>query len=62
MSTGKMVAPKTTRRDSGGQEGRMGRIVVRKVGRMDSFYCLVRKIRKFDFGKEDNFGNMISYF
>ncbi len=56
------MAPKTTRRDSGGQEGRMGRIVVRKVGRMDSFYCLVRKIRKFDFGKEDNFGNMISYF
>jgi hypothetical protein len=60
MSTGKMVAPKMMRRDSGGQEGRMGGIVVRKVGGMDSFCCSVRKIKKSDFGKEDNFGNMMS--
>jgi hypothetical protein len=62
MSTRKIVAPKTTRRDSGGQEGRMGGIVVRKVGGMDSFCCSVKKIKKFDFGKEDNFGSMISCF
>ncbi len=57
---GKMVAPKTTKRDSGRQEGRMGKIVVRRVGGMDSFCCSVRRIRKLDFGKEDDFGNMIS--
>jgi hypothetical protein len=51
---------KTRRRDSGGQEGRMGGIVVRKVGGMDSFCCSVRKIRKSDFGREDNFGSMIN--
>jgi hypothetical protein len=55
-----MVAPKTTKRDSGRQEGRMGKIVVRRVGGMDSFCCSVRRIRKLDFGKEDDFGNMIS--
>jgi len=35
---------------------------VRKVGGMDSFCCSVKKIKKFDFGKEDNFGSMISCF
>jgi len=60
-----MVAPKMTRRDSGRQEGRMGkivvrRIVVRRVGGMDSFCCSVKRIRKSDFGKEDDFGSMIS--
>jgi hypothetical protein len=29
---------------------------------MDSFCCSVRKIKKSDFGKEDNFGNMMSWF
>jgi hypothetical protein len=38
----------------------MGGIVVRKVGGMDSFCCSVRKIRKSDFGREDNFGSMIN--
>jgi len=55
-----MVAPKTMKRDSRRQEGRMGRIIVRRVGGMDSFCCLVRRIRKSDFGKEDDFGSMIS--
>jgi len=55
-----MVAPKMTKRDSGRQEGRMGKIVVRRVGGMDSFCCSVRRIRKSDFGKEDDFGSMIS--
>jgi hypothetical protein len=49
------VTPKTTRRDSGTQEGRMGRIIVRKVKGMHSFCGSVRRIRKSDFGKEDDF-------
>ncbi len=59
---GRMVAQeeKTTRRDSGGHEGRMGRIVVKRVGGMHNFCCLARKIRKSDFGKEEDFISMIS--
>jgi len=59
---GRMVAQerRTTRRDSRGHEGRMGRIVVRRVGGMHNFCCSARKIRKSDFGKEEDFINMIN--
>jgi len=51
---------KMTRRDSEGQEGRMGRIVVGRVRGMHDFGCSVRRIRKSDFGKEEDLVNMIS--
>ncbi len=46
---------KTTRRDSRRQEGRMRRIVVRRVGGMTVFSGSVKRIRKSDFGKEHDF-------
>ncbi len=59
---GRMVAEerkKMTKR-MGGQEGRMGRIVVRRVGGMHNFCCSMRRIRKSNFGKEEDFISMIS--
>ncbi len=38
-----------TRRDSGGKEGRMGRIVVRRVGGMQKFLLLGEKNQKVGF-------------
>ncbi len=57
MSTGKSGGSKkkTTRRDSRRQEGRMRRIVERRVGGMTVFGGSMRRIRKSDFGKEDDF-------
>ncbi len=45
----------TTRRDSRRHEGRMRRIVVRRVGGMTVFSGSVKRIRKSDFGKEHDF-------
>jgi hypothetical protein len=58
MSIGKSGGSKkkkTTRRDSRRQEGRMRRIVVRRVGGMTVFSGSVKRIRKSDFGKEHDF-------
>jgi len=38
----------------------MGRIVVRIVGGMQNFGCSVKRIKKLDFGKEEDFISMIS--